>query len=79
MSEINWSPLIPRYAGMRRISTKEYGVHAKYTEIISIQFGSHNVRLVDPFQTDLAGPRKNVTCPFMIQPILTKLKSTKVY
>jgi hypothetical protein len=30
------------------------------------------------FQTDLAGPRKNVTCPFMIQPILTKHKINKV-
>jgi hypothetical protein len=67
-------PLIPRYAGMHRIITKEYRVHVKHMEKISIQVGSHNVRLVDPFQTDLAGPKKNVTSPFIIQPILTKLK-----
>jgi hypothetical protein len=30
------------------------------------------------FQTDLAGPRKNVTCPFIIQPILTKVKINRV-
>jgi hypothetical protein len=29
-------------------------------------------------QTDLAGPRKNVACPFVIKPILTKLKINKV-
>jgi hypothetical protein len=30
------------------------------------------------FQTDLAGPRKNFTYLFVIQPILTKLKINKV-
>jgi hypothetical protein len=37
-SEKNWSPLITRYTGIRKISTKKYGVHAKHKEKISIQF-----------------------------------------
>jgi hypothetical protein len=29
-SEINWSPLIPKYTGIRKISTKDYRVHTKH-------------------------------------------------
>jgi hypothetical protein len=46
-----WPPLIPRYAGIHKISTKEYGVHAKHTEKIVYNLNNtipHNVCLVDP-------------------------------
>jgi hypothetical protein len=29
-SEKNWSPMIPRYVGIRKIITVEYGVQAKH-------------------------------------------------
>jgi hypothetical protein len=37
-SEKNQSSLIPRYVGIHKISTKEYRVHTKLMEKISIQF-----------------------------------------
>ncbi len=51
----NQSPLIPRYAGIRKISTKEYREHAKHMEKISTIYSlnntiPHNVHLVNPFQ-----------------------------
>jgi hypothetical protein len=43
--------LIPRYAGICKISTMEYGLHAKHMEKIVYNLNNmipHNVRLVDP-------------------------------
>jgi hypothetical protein len=41
-SEKNWSPLIPRYAGIQKFSTKENGVQAKHMEnsmqLVFLQF-----------------------------------------
>jgi hypothetical protein len=37
-SEKKWSPLIPRYTGIRRISTKDDGVTAKHMEKNHILF-----------------------------------------
>ncbi len=51
-SEKKWSPLIQRYAGMHKISTKERRLHAKHMEIIVYNLNNtipHNVHLVEPF------------------------------
>jgi hypothetical protein len=54
------------------------GCHLLCLMFTNVSLGGVQFVFLFLFQTDLAGPRKNVNCWFVIQPILTELKINKV-